>query len=356
MNLLRRHLIRGILRGVALVMLVILAIGGAIQFIGQLDDVGTAQYGLSQAAAYVALRIPRLIFDTLPAAALLGALLALGNLAVHRELVVMRASGVSPLQLVVAVGLAGTVLLVVMLLIGESLAPSLGAYARELRTESLLEDNSVATGQSAWLKDGDRIINLRRPGTGIDFSGGVQIYDFADETRLAQIATADGAGVESTNEWLLYDYAETSFAADGISTRRDDVVSLDYSLSPDLLQLSVVREDLLDTPALTRYIAYLESNRLDASRYLGAYWRRIANIVSVVFMALLALPFVFGSLRSAGTGARMTVGVLIGLGYYVSVQVSANTGQVFGLDPVVVAWAPTAALIAVTTIALLRTR
>jgi len=122
------------------------------------------------------------------------------------------------------------------------------------------------------------------------------------------------------------------------------------------LQLSVVREDLLDTPALTRYIGYLTANGLDASRYLGAYWRRIANIVSVVFMAMLALPFVFGSLRSAGAGARMTVGVVIGLGYYVAVQLSANTGQVFNLNPIVVAWAPTSVLILVTIVALARVR
>ncbi len=329
MNRLRRHIVRSILRGVAIVLAVILAIGGAIQFIGQLDDVGVAQYGLGEAAAYVALRMPRLIFETLPAAALLGALLALGNMAVHRELVVMRASGVSPLQLLVAVGLAGS---------------------------ALMEEDKVASGQSAWVKDGDRIINLRRPGVGEDFTGGVQIFELDGDTALERIATADGTGVETTNDWLLFDYAATTFGDDAISARRESSLSLDFDLSPDLMQLSVVREDLLDTPALTRYIEFLTSNRLDASRYLGAYWRRIANIVSVVFMAMLALPFVFGSLRSAGTGARMTVGIVIGLGYYVSVQLSANTGQVFNLNPVVVAWAPTAALIVVTAIALLRIR
>ncbi len=83
------------------------------------------------------LRLPRKIFDTLPAAALIGSLLSLGNLAVHRELVVMRASGISSLQLLGTVGLAGIGLAVLMALLGESLAPSLAGYANEMRTQAL---------------------------------------------------------------------------------------------------------------------------------------------------------------------------------------------------------------------------
>jgi lipopolysaccharide export system permease protein len=356
MNLLRRHMINAVLRGVALVLLIVVVIGVVVEFVGQFDDVGIANYGLAEAALYVALRIPRLVLQALPAAALLGALLGLGNLAVHRELVVMRTSGVSHLQMLTAVGLAGGLLMLCMLLLSESLAPSLGAYAREVRTQALLDEVSVATGQSAWLKDGDRIINLRRPGRGLDFTGGVQIYQLDGDTSLAQIARANSAGIEATNQWLLFDYTETSFDAGGTNTRRLPSVRLDYEVSPDLLQLSVVREDLLDTRALTRYIAYLRANGLDASRYLGAYWQRIASIVSLLFMTMLALPFVFGSLRSAGTGARMIVGVVIGLGYYVAVQLSSSTGQVFGFDPVLSAWAPTGVLILVTAVALSRVR
>jgi lipopolysaccharide export system permease protein len=335
---------------------VLIAIVSAVEFVGQLDDVGIAQYGLNDALAYVALRIPRMVFEVLPAAALLGALLSLGNLAVHRELVVMRASGISLFQLLISVGLAGFVLMILMVLLGESFAPSLGAYARALRAQALLDEGNLATGESAWLKDGNRIINLRRPGQGAEFDGGIFLYELADDTALARIARADAAGIEQSNQWLLIDYAETAFAAAGTTTRHAASMEPDYDISPDLLGLSVVREDLLDTPTLTRYIRYLQASGLDASSYLHAYWSRIANTVAVVFMVVLALPFVFGSLRSAGTGARMLVGLVIGLGFYVVGQVSSSGGEVFNLDPVLVAWAPTAALILTTAIALSRVR
>ena len=83
MNLLDRYIASVILKGVASVVLVLLAVVTAVEFVGQLDDIGTAQYRMSDAFAYVALRIPRSILQMLPAAALLGALLSLGNLAVQ---------------------------------------------------------------------------------------------------------------------------------------------------------------------------------------------------------------------------------------------------------------------------------
>jgi lipopolysaccharide export system permease protein len=73
-------------------------------------------------------------------------------------------------------------------------------------------------------------------------------------------------------------------------------------------------------------------------------------------MTMLALPFVLGSLRSASAGARMIVGLVIGLGYYVLGELSTNSREVFALDPIVVAWAPSAVLCVITVLAVARLR
>jgi lipopolysaccharide export system permease protein len=268
----------------------------------------------------------------------------------------MRASGISPLQLLTSVGLTGFGLAVVMVLLGESLAPSLGAYASEMRTRALNEDVALDDGQSTWLKDGDLILNLRRQAGEFAFGGGVLLFELGGEQRIDKIARADSAEIDVNNRWVLANYAETQFLPDAIQSRAERVSPQAYSLNPELLALSVVRQDLLDTPGLQRYISYLQENDLDARRYLIAYWARMANIVSVFLMTVLALPFVFGGLRSAGTGARLIVGLVIGLGYYVLGEVLESGGEVFNLDPLVVAWAPSAVLLLITLVALARVR
>ncbi len=356
MTTLRRYLIVAIYKGVATALAVMVTVGAAIEFVGQLGDVGTGDYGLSQALMFVALRLPRLVFETMPAAALIGALLGLGNLAVHRELVVMRASGVSMPQLLGAVALAGFGLSVVMALLGESLAPTLGAYAREMRTQALHEDVDLADGQSAWLKQGNTILNVRRSPGEFGYRGGVLLFELRGDDALAQIARADSAEIDSYNRWVLANFGETSFFEDRVEARREREAVLESELSPELLNFAVVRPDLLDKTGLENYIRYLRANDLDANRYLVAYWSRIADVVAVALMTVLALPFVFGGLRSAGQGARMLVGLVIGLGYYVLGELLENSGEVFDLDPLVVAWAPSALLLAAIALALARTR
>ena len=73
-------------------------------------------------------------------------------------------------------------------------------------------------------------------------------------------------------------------------------------------------------------------------------------------MPMLAIGFVFGSLRSTGAGARLLVGVLIGLGYFLASRTLANSGEVFSIDPLLVGIAPTAALALATAIAIQRIR
>lgn len=355
MMLLRGYLIRAVVRGVLTALAVLVGVTVSIELVGQLEDVGDGNYTLPMALAYVALRIPRTVFSTLPAAALIGSLLSLGNLAVHRELTVMRASGISPWQLLVSVGLAGFGLAVFMALLGESIAPSLGAYASSMRSRAVNADIDMADGQSMWFKEGELILNLRREANQTAY-GGVLAFELGEDQRLARVASADSVDVEGSEDWMLSGYGETTFEPDRVEARFEPRAKLAYGLSPEVLELAVVRADLLDMTTLRRHIDWLLANGSDARTYQIAFWSRISSVVSVILMTMLALPFVFGALRSAGAGARMLVGLVIGLGYYVAGEVLTSSGEVFDLDPRFVAWAPSALLLIVTIAALRRVR
>jgi lipopolysaccharide export system permease protein len=354
-TLLRGYIVMAVFRGVGLALAVIVAIYGSIDLVSQLHDLGTGSYGFTQLLSFVLLRLPSKIFDTLPAAALIGSLLSLGNLAVHRELVVMRASGISSFQLLGTVGLAGIALAVLMALIGESLAPSLSGYASEMRQEAMRAENGAPSGPATWLRDGDRILSVGRQTGELGYGGGVLLFELGPDQTLKEVARADSADINARSQWVLTNYAETSFLENGVATHSAREATQTYSLNPNLL-VSVVREDRLDSPALWRYIAYLKDNSLNAKHYEIAFWTRLSSVASVVLMTVLALPFVFGGLRSAAAGSRLLVGLVIGLGYYMLSTVLASTGEVFNVDPAIVAWAPTAVLLVATTILVARVR
>ena len=94
MTLLSVYLMRAILTSTLLVMMVLLALAGLFEFIGQLDST-EGNFGTPQALLFALLRLPQLCFEMLPIGTLIGSLLGLGSLANNSELVVMRTAGLS---------------------------------------------------------------------------------------------------------------------------------------------------------------------------------------------------------------------------------------------------------------------
>jgi lipopolysaccharide export system permease protein len=77
MTLLRGYIVMSVLRGVGLALAVLVAVMTGFDLVAQLKDVNVGSYDLSSAIFYVVLGTPRTVFSVLPAAALIGSLLAL---------------------------------------------------------------------------------------------------------------------------------------------------------------------------------------------------------------------------------------------------------------------------------------
>jgi len=100
----------------------------------------------------------------------------------------------------------------------------------------------------------------------------------------------------------------------------------------------------LPVRSLYTYAAHLRANNLEATAYETALWSRIARTLSIILVCVLAVPFAFGPMRSSGNGARMVVGILAGALYFLANRTLENSAQVYGLDPLLAAWVPAAAL------------
>jgi lipopolysaccharide export system permease protein len=127
-------------------------------------------------------------------------------------------------------------------------------------------------------------------------------------------------------------------------------------VNPDFLSLAATDPDLLTLHGLKSYVEHLRRNSLETSVYEIGYWSRIARIFAVIVVTLLALPFVFGPLRTSGAGTRTVIGVMLGIVFFLITRTVENGGQLFGLNPVLVGWLPTAVLGCCTLIAISRTR
>ncbi len=353
MRILTGYLLRTIVKSTLLVLLVLLALGGLFEFIGQLDNV-QGDFGIPEALLFAALRLPQLSFEMLPIATLIGSLLGLGGLASSSELVVMRTAGISVLRLMGMVAVAGAVLTVLTALIGEFIGPPLDYFARNMRNQAIFEQEDTP-GNAAWVKDGPIILHLERINPEFEL-GGIYVYRFNDDNSLAAIARAENAGIDERDRWILENYRATRFVTGGVEVERRPVEIEAFDISPEVLEIALVKPISLSARGLVSYIAYLRQNGLSAERYAMELWSRISRTATVVVMPVLALAFVFGSLRSAGAGTRLMIGVLVGLLYFLASEMLASSGQVFNLNPAIVSWFPSLALVLITAFALSRVR
>lgn len=354
MSVLSGYLMRTILLSTLMVLIVLLALGTLFEFIGELDN-KMGDYGVPQALLFSILSIPQLASKMLPMAALIGSLLGLGGLATNSELVVMRSAGLSVGKLAGMVAMTGGVLMVFTLLVGEYIGPPLDYFARTMRNELRFQKDARSSGNAAWVKDGPVILNLERVNSEFEF-GRIYLFRFNDDNSLRSIARAENSGIDDSDKWILENFRETRFQDDGVQVVESSVAVESFDVSGDLLGITLVKPVSLSARGLLTYIRYLKKNNLSAGQYESELWSRISTTLTIVIMPVLALSFVFGSLRSAGAGGRLMIGVVIGLVYYLASQMIASSGQVYDLDPALVSWLPSLALLGVTVFALDRVR
>jgi lipopolysaccharide export system permease protein len=355
MRILRRYLLRTILGTTGLVLGVLLSLGAFIEFVGQLDDIGIGDYGLLNAIGWVLLKMPNIAAQLLPVAVLLGALLGLGSLASRSELIVLRAAGVSPRGMARAVLVTGAVLAMVSFLLSIYLAPPLERYSRQQRELAKYGQAGISSGADAWIRDRKTILNVVPPSQEHP-AGAVYVFRFGDDGSLDAMGRAESVHAEPDNRWFLRNYAESRFTPTAIATSLTPKSLALEGINSDLLGLTVIREETMTGPVLWRYVQYLKQSGLSAREYEVAFWSRIASMLAVPLMCILAVPFVLGPLRSGGAGLRMLAGLGIGLTWFLVSRTLSDGGAVWNLSPVFVAWLPTVLLAVATTLVLARTR
>jgi lipopolysaccharide export system permease protein len=354
-NTLDRYLYRTVILYALMAMAVLLTLGALFLFISQQSDIGVGDYSAGDAFLFTLLNLPQQAFELLPIGALIGALMGLGNLAAGSELVVTRASGVSVWRIAWPVGLAGLTLAVVMYGIGEYVAPPMAQFAKREKTTSKLADISFAGSSSAWVKDGNLILRVQTGEVDQAF-GGVSLFELDGFNRLKSIQRAERISVADPGRWRLHNVATTRFGDDHIDSDLVAETTMRSTVNPDFLGLAATDPDLLTLRGLASYIDHLRRNKLGTESYEIGYWSRIARLFAVIVVTLLALPFVFGPLRTTGAGTRTVIGVLLGVVFFLITGTVEKGGQLFGLNPALVGWLPTAVIGLCTLVAISRTR
>ena len=344
MKILDRYLGRVILQYTLISMLVLLGLFTFVTFLDQLSNLGKGSFSLGSAISFVGLTVPRMVYELFPMAALVGTIVGLSLLANDSELIVMRSSGVSMFQIVLAALKMGGLFVITAICIGELVAPFTESKAQRMKAEALQQDIKQNTDFGLWMRDTATYVNIGEVLPDLTLLG-IKVFEFDPTNALRTMVSAE-QGYYRDSSWIITDVKQTVIESGGKATVLEtQTAEWESRVTPQILSVFLIKPDQLSFWQLDRYIKHLKDNQQKTDAYELAFWNKLMLPVSTAVMVILAIPFVFVSIRSGTMGRNLFVGIMLGLGFYVTNKGFGYVVLASGLSPFLGATLPTLAFL-----------
>ena len=340
MEILDRYIGRTILGQALVVMLVLVGLFTFVRFLDELGDIGRGSFTLWEAVKYIALTTPRLVYELFPMVALLGSILGLSVLANDSELVVMRASGVSTMQIARAALKMGGFFVVISMLVGELVAPHTETWAERGKAEAMHKGVKQQTSFGLWMRDNLSYVNVSEVLPDLTLLR-VKMFEFDENKRLRSLVEAR-EGRFREGAWNLTGVKQTLVHPEDEIAEAQTLDSAVWrtEVTPKIFSVFLISPDQLSMRQLGQYIRHLSENNQKTDAYELAFWDKVVLPLSTAVMVVLAIPFVFANLRSGTLGRSLFTGIMVGLGFYAANKGFGYVVLAYGFPPLLGAALP----------------
>lgn len=339
MKILPKYLLKEITLNVLLVMVALIAMFSFFDLIQELDSLGTGNYGLSKVLIFVLLSAPGHVYDIMPVAVLVGTMYSLGQFARYSELIVLRVSGISVVNIAVLLLKIGLIFTIITFLIGELITPLSEKMAQSMRIRATDSVIAQEFRSGLWVKDGNNFVNAEEvlPDTSLL---NLHIYEFDQNAKLLKTRSAK-SGEYIKGKWRLKGVSETTFSADTVKVIQLEEMDWESLIRPDILSVLLVMPEKMSAVNLYSYINHLAINKQKTTRYEVALWAKVIYPLACLVMVILALPFAFGQQRAGNASSKIFIGIMLGVFYQILNRVFSHLGQLNDWPPLLSAVTPT---------------
>lgn len=341
MTIIARYLIAHYLRSFAVCMSVGLGLFFIIDFFDALGAFEGYDANTFDLAVYFLLKIPNMVREVYPAAALLAVLSSLGLLGRHREILALRSCGVSTFSLALPLICTSAVASVLMLVWNEAVVPPTAAKSRLVRDITIMNKQSSgaynATG--LWYQGEQGFFNIDYFDASRSAIFGLTVYETDSDFSLRRIYEVPTAFWRA-GEWTLKDGRVKV-----LDENRDLTIrpladgELELKDPPDAFRKRRQKTKEMSFAALRSRIDVLKAKGLDAGGFVVDLHAKLALPFAGFITVFVGFPLAIRSRAGAGVTSNVIAGLGVGLGYWVTMAVAMAAGRTGGIPPVLAAWA-----------------
>ena len=324
------YLLKRFLYGFLISIIVLTSLDVFFSFTAELKYLNEGTYDFLAISKYIILNLPKSITIMFPYAMLIGAMLSLGAMASDYEFVAMQSAGISVSKIISLILIQSFLISAIFYTISDQLIPKYSSMA-ETKKNMALNKKIIFQRNGVWFKDKQSYIKIDQIYSQNDLKD-ITKYDYDDNHNLIVIhnikeATNDGS------KWLLR--GVESIYVDKIPVTKEmyDKKLLDNFIDKNLIMIKTDKSESLSLSDVVKNISYLEQNNLDSDIQKKIFWEKIFQPFSAVIMLFLALPFIFGKLRSTKASKRIIIGLFIGIAFFIVSSILPNLGMILGLTP-----------------------
>ncbi|WP_416652563.1 LPS export ABC transporter permease LptG [Candidatus Pseudothioglobus sp. Uisw_086] len=339
-----RYIAKTLLSYTLTVLLVWLSIYSFFNFLTELNNnVGESEYSIIEAFKYILLQVPEVAYGQASPVILLGCILGMGHLATTNQLIILRASGVSIIKITWIVLKNALIFIIIMIVIGEFIAPILSKYAENSRLISLGQTSVSKTQKGFWIRDGSSYINVKNNIDGKLFSD-ITVIEVNESKKIEKVIHSkdgifDGRLLDMSGSVIFSIDDDALF--NKITLKDESSYITQVSFDEDLIKSLEKKPKELSTLTIIKQIEFLSNNKLSSGVFEVELYKRLVKPLTLVAMILLAMLFIFGSTRDVTLGRKIFFGVAIGLSFEMLSRIGGALSLSLDFSPLLSFFLPT---------------
>lgn len=342
MKLYARYIAGLYLRVAGAVFAIALVLFFVVDFFQKIGGLLQREASVAAMAAYFALKLPTLLNEVYPAAALLAVMISVGLMARSRELLALVSAGISPRQIGAPVLAASALLSIGMFCWNDFVVAPTATRSRFVRDNLIRKQDTlgIQTQGSLWLQDGRTFVT-----GGYYDPESFTIYDLSlfetdAEFRVLRIRELPQARWTEDKGWTGEAGTLKTIEGGDAAVSHLPPGPLDIGIEPRAFDKRRRKAKEMRYADLARLVEEMKRRSVPTESLSVDLALKLAWPFSGFVTAAIGFPLALRGGRRHGLAYNTGTALVLAFAYWITFAVSVAAGRTGGLPPTLAAWAP----------------
>jgi len=335
--LISSYLRKEFLRFFALNFILFVFLATLVDFFDRLDYLVKYKAAFSTVLLYFAFKIPLLIIQVAPIAALVATLLGLGLLSRNQEIIALKACGVSHWQITKPFIFVGGIISLGLWGWNETVVPYAYRHSRYINLQiKNRTPKSVFRENGFWYHGRNTFYHIEHFDSRNNILSGLTIYTIDEHFQVLSLVEVSKASWQN-GKWHFQDFHSKSLA---FSKEQDAEQEKNIILkeTPEDFSLVDMEPDEFSSRQLQDYIDNLRGKGVDTTAYQVDLRLKKAIPVAVFSMIFLGVALAIPGAKQRSVPTAVGFALMGGFGYWLLLAFTVSLGHGGVLPPLFAAW------------------